>query len=70
MAELCFDSYGNPFILFKDQDRQRRLTGNDAIKVNDIFRQTHPEHLVPKFVIFMNFTRIFLGEIKIISCIT
>lgn len=34
MAELCFDSYGNPFILFKDQDSQKRLTGNDAIKVN------------------------------------
>uniref|UniRef100_A0A336MAX3 T-complex protein 1 subunit epsilon n=1 Tax=Culicoides sonorensis TaxID=179676 RepID=A0A336MAX3_CULSO len=40
MAELCFDSYGNPFILFKDQDTQKRLTGNDAIKSHIIAART------------------------------
>lgn len=31
-GSLAFDEYGRPFIIIKDQDKQRRLTGNDAIK--------------------------------------
>lgn len=27
------DEYGRPFIILRDQENQRRLTGNDAIKV-------------------------------------
>lgn len=32
-GSLAFDEFGRPFIIIKDQDKQKRLTGNDAIKV-------------------------------------
>ncbi|KAK0085340.1 hypothetical protein PV325_005381 [Microctonus aethiopoides] len=31
-GSIAFDEYGRPFIILKDQDRQKRLTGTDAIK--------------------------------------
>ena len=31
---ITFDEYGRPFIILKEQDRQTRLTGLDAQKVN------------------------------------
>ena len=31
---ITFDEYGRPFIILKEQERQRRLTGLDAQKVN------------------------------------
>lgn len=31
---ITFDEYGRPFIILKEQDKQRRLTGLDAQKVN------------------------------------
>lgn len=31
-GSLAFDEYGRPFIIIRDQEKQRRLTGNDAIK--------------------------------------
>lgn len=31
-GSLAFDEYGRPFIIIKDQDKQKRLTGNEAIK--------------------------------------
>ncbi|XP_011296813.1 T-complex protein 1 subunit epsilon [Fopius arisanus] len=31
-GSIAFDEYGRPFIIIKDQDKQKRLTGNDAIK--------------------------------------
>ena len=30
---ITFDEYGRPFIILKEQDKQRRLTGLDAQKV-------------------------------------
>lgn len=30
---VAFDEYGRPFIILRDQDRQKRLTGTDALKV-------------------------------------
>jgi T-complex protein 1 subunit epsilon len=30
---FAFDEYGRPFIILRDQDKQNRLSGNDAIKV-------------------------------------
>ena len=32
-GSIAFDEYGRPFIILRDQDKQKRLTGNDAIKV-------------------------------------
>lgn len=32
-GSLTFDEYGRPFLILRDQDTQKRLTGNDAIKV-------------------------------------
>lgn len=34
MGALAFDEFGRPFIIIKDQDTQKRLTGNAAIKVS------------------------------------
>ena len=31
---ITFDEYGRPFIILKEQDKQRRLTGLDAQKVS------------------------------------
>lgn len=30
---LMFDEYGQPFIIIKDQERRKRLTGIEALKV-------------------------------------
>lgn len=30
---VAFDEYGRPFIILRDQEKQKRLTGIDAIKV-------------------------------------
>lgn len=32
-GSLAFDEYGRPFIIIRDQDKQKRLTGSEAIKV-------------------------------------
>uniref|UniRef100_A0A1I7X3L9 BZIP domain-containing protein n=1 Tax=Heterorhabditis bacteriophora TaxID=37862 RepID=A0A1I7X3L9_HETBA len=32
MAQLMFDEFGQPFIVMKDQERQKRLTGVEAVK--------------------------------------
>lgn len=32
-GSIAFDEFGRPFIILRDQDNQKRLTGNDAIKV-------------------------------------
>lgn len=32
-AQLMFDDFGNPFIVVRDQEKQKRLTGIDALKV-------------------------------------
>merc|ERR1711963_1145091 len=31
-GSLAFDEFGRPFLILKDEDKQDRLTGNDAIK--------------------------------------
>ena len=33
VGSLAFDEYGRPFLILRDQDNQKRLTGKDAIKV-------------------------------------
>ena len=33
-GQLAFDEYGRPFLILRDQDRQKRLTGIDAHKVS------------------------------------
>lgn len=33
-GSIAFDEYGRPFIILRDQANQKRLTGNDAIKVS------------------------------------
>merc|ERR1712110_256286 len=32
VGNLAFDEYGRPFLILRDQDKQSRLTGKDAIK--------------------------------------
>lgn len=31
---FAFDEYGRPFIILREQDREKRITGTDAIKVH------------------------------------
>lgn len=31
---VAFDEYGRPFIILRDQEKQKRLTGTDALKVS------------------------------------
>jgi T-complex protein 1 subunit epsilon len=33
---LAFDEYGRPFLIVKDQERKKRITGTDAIKVHPL----------------------------------
>lgn len=33
-GSIAFDEFGKPFIILRDQGAQKRLTGNDAIKVS------------------------------------
>ena len=35
VGNLAFDEYGRPFLILRDQDKQSRLTGKDAIKVKN-----------------------------------
>lgn len=32
-GSIAFDEYGRPFIILREQDKQKRITGTDAIKV-------------------------------------
>lgn len=32
-GSIAFDEYGRPFIIIRDQEKQKRLTGTDALKV-------------------------------------
>lgn len=36
-GSLAFDEFGRPFIILKDQDQKKRLTGLDAHKVRWAF---------------------------------
>lgn len=33
-GSIAFDEFGKPFIILRDQEQQKRLTGNEAIKVS------------------------------------
>ena len=35
-GHLVFDEFGQPFIVTREQDRQKRLTGLDALKVKSV----------------------------------
>merc|ERR1712141_819874 len=39
-AQLAFDEYGRPFIVLKDQDKQERLTGIEALKTHILAAKT------------------------------
>ena len=34
IGQVAFDEYGRPFLILKDQDKQKRLVGIDAHKVS------------------------------------
>lgn len=34
-GSFAFDEYGRPFIILREQDKQKRITGTDAIKVKN-----------------------------------
>ena len=53
MGALAFDEFGRPFIIIKDQDKQKRLTGNAAIKVSPCSLYLH------EFVFLLNTKGLF-----------
>ena len=55
MGALAFDEFGRPFIIIKDQDSQKRLTGNAAIKVS-YFHMFHVFDLIIEIVLFRKCT--------------
>ena len=64
-GSIAFDEYGRPFIIIKDQDRQKRLTGNDALKVSSSpFKDGHCHltsvHYFPNCDDFMYCSHTFL----------
>lgn len=36
-GSIAFDEYGRPFIILRDQEKNNRLTGIDALKVGYVF---------------------------------
>ena len=34
IGSLAFDEFGRPFLILRDQESQKRLSGKDAIKVS------------------------------------
>eukprot|EP00088_Acartia_fossae_P064749 TRINITY_DN7975_c0_g1_i1.p1 TRINITY_DN7975_c0_g1~~TRINITY_DN7975_c0_g1_i1.p1 ORF type:complete len:540 (-),score=204.63 TRINITY_DN7975_c0_g1_i1:254-1873(-) len=40
VGSLAFDEFGRPFLIMKDEEKQNRLTGNDAIKAHIIAAKT------------------------------
>lgn len=40
IGNLAFDEYGRPFLILRDQERQNRLTGKDAIKSHILAAKT------------------------------
>lgn len=55
-GSIAFDEYGRPFIILRDQDQQKRLTGNDAIKVSQIFNVSFLMILLHKVLCLLNLT--------------
>lgn len=45
-GSIAFDEFGKPFIILRDQEQQKRLTGNDAIKVSLTYRFGNMNHCV------------------------
>jgi hypothetical protein len=54
-GHLAFDEYGRPFIILRDQENEKRLTGLDALKVSK----------APKPILF----KCFLTNILPFECI-
>jgi T-complex protein 1 subunit epsilon len=36
VGSLAFDEFGRPFLILRDQENQKRLSGKDAIKVSNL----------------------------------
>lgn len=48
-GSIAFDEFGRPFIILRDQDKQKRLTGNDAIKVSFTNEHSHSAYSIFQF---------------------
>lgn len=56
-GSIAFDEYGRPFIIIRDQEKQKRLTGVDALKVS--------------FLLYMEIVHMFIiGQLKAILVLT
>ena len=45
-GSIAFDEFGRPFIILRDQENQKRLTGNDAIKVREYVVFFFKNHMI------------------------
>lgn len=49
VGTLAFDEFGRPFFILKDQANQKRLVGNEAIKVCSIISVAYGGYLLMVF---------------------
>lgn len=58
MGALAFDEFGRPFFILKDQERQRRLVGSEAIKVSPYLVRTFDANVLnpPSFFILVTYS--------------
>lgn len=65
-GSIAFDEYGRPFIIIRDQEKQNRLTGIDAIKVRIIIMfNTKIIANISLFIIIFPFSLIYLLQDKL-----
>lgn len=53
---FAFDEYGRPFIILREQEKQKRITGTDAIKVQRIS--------IFRYILFFYRIHLNLSELK------
>lgn len=61
---ITFDEFGRPFIILKEQESQRRLTGLEAHKVwipVHVIQQVKTEFLVLKYYHVLNILLVFIS---------
>lgn len=58
---VAFDEFGRPFIILRNQEKQQRLTGHDAIKVKDQDEEKFRSRIVYAFVRFFSW---MMGYVK------
>lgn len=60
-GSIAFDEFGRPFIIIRDQDKQKRLTGIDALKVTEKFGYVYKLFALTALIIEIRVDCVFCG---------